>query len=252
MRKISRFFASFFAIMALWCIWTPVFAEALTPILATPTTKSFALGVDAPRTLWAQFVRDGEPRASWPTYWKESCVRTKVSCDDAWRKLPVGFVVTVPLSERELAEALRMRETTAAQKNVVAAELSAIGPDLKDIMIAEARLRSQVEYIGYTLAGLAIFIAIFVILVLYRSHHLSLKAKEQHATKNTLPDIPPLAVPTTLREKTTPHRDMYLPSDTPYASYPPSHVTGKPTCPENVRYPLGYSLGDSFLKRNKY
>ncbi len=225
MRKISRFFASFFAIAVMWCVLTPVFAQAESSTQKTPTTKSFALGVDAPPTLWAQFERDGEPRASWPAYWKEACVLTKTSCtESAWRKLPVGFVVTVPLSERELAEALRVRETIAAQKNVVAAELSAIGPDLKDIMIAEARLRSQVEFIGYTLAGLAIFIAIFVIFVLYRSRHPSLKAKEQHATKNTLPDVPPIAVPTTLREKTTPHRDMYLPSDTPYASYPPSHV----------------------------
>lgn len=159
MKYLSRFIALIVAVFMLSVAWAaPDVTHAApsgTPQLVTPdegalppvaTTEQFALGEFT--SLWAYAAAQKLPRHEWPRYWKDACVLSGIACTDhAWRKLPVGKVITAPRQANAILADEKARTAKAAVLSAVATALQ------KDLMMAkEAALRAQFRFMMSSLA----------------------------------------------------------------------------------------------------
>ncbi len=115
-------------------------------VSSVATTETFTLSKGM--TLWEIASTQKLPRHDWPDYWKDTCALSQITCtDDAWRKLPVGTVITAPrdlrvvLAERK-AELSALRAKIATQKQ----NLVELRQSLTEAKNAQEEQRRALQY----------------------------------------------------------------------------------------------------------
>lgn len=90
------------------------------PVMSPIATETITLSKGM--TLWGIASAQKLPRRDWQAYWKDTCTLSRIACtDDAWKKLSVGTVITVPRDLRVvLAE--RQSELSALKSEVAQME----------------------------------------------------------------------------------------------------------------------------------
>lgn len=137
------------------------------------TTEQFALGQYT--SLWEYAMAQKIPRHEWPAYWKDACVLSGIACTDhAWRKLPVGKVITAPRA----ANAILTEENARAAK-IAALSAQVVASQKKLMMEKEAALRAQFRLMMSSLVFFVMtLIFITTIVIVRRERALAKKARE--------------------------------------------------------------------------
>lgn len=95
---------------ALCAVFLSVFCVAVPTASAAEISANRTFSIDQNHWLWHEWKAHGQPKATWPKYWRDSCRLTRVPCTkDFWEHLPSGFVVTVPshVSQETAGESVR-------------------------------------------------------------------------------------------------------------------------------------------------
>lgn len=180
MSVFARFIALFAVFLSFFCVAPSASAVEVN------ATHTFS--VDQKHWLWHEWNSHGQPKATWPTYWRDSCRLTRVPCTkEYWENLPRGFVVTVPsYVSQEIAEeyvnkdvriATEPRVNTSSATNVVpVTQQATFVTEVKTLMSAHHTdvmdqfvvMESKVEHLQQSLQLAFLVLVCSIILLFFR------------------------------------------------------------------------------------
>src|SRR3989338_1750571 len=188
MKYLSRLIALIVAVFMLSVAWAAPSVTQAAPVVATTsgapqlvtpdegafppvaTTEQFALGEFT--SLWAYATAQKLPRHEWPRYWKDACVLSGIACtDEAWRKLPVGKVITAPRTANAI---LAEEKARTAKVAAFRAQVAALQQDL--MIVKEAALRAQFRLMMSSLALFALTLVSITAFVVLRRERMLVKS----------------------------------------------------------------------------
>jgi hypothetical protein len=123
-------------------------------------------------TLWALFMAQKRPLKEWPNYWKEASQLSGIPhTAAAWKKLPVGTVITAPRDPVaiEIDELNAQVRSNNAKLNALVTKIGVLGQRLDAIQKAEAELRAKFAKFLMGIAVLALLVVAFVGIIIFRN-----------------------------------------------------------------------------------
>ncbi len=172
-----------------------------------PTTEMMTIGKGD--TLWSIATKQKLPRQDWSKYWQETCALSKIACtDEAWKKLAVGTVITVPRSvDAILRDKQLHRDSIAAEAIRNDARVSATIHDLsqskKAMMEKEALLLARFQSILLILSALTLLVMGILLMIVVTKRRASHHPKNEEPTDSSVKDVGEMhKVPTTPTQKT--------------------------------------------------
>lgn len=141
---------------------SPAFAAEEAPVTPVAQTETHTLSKGD--TLWAVFEAQKLPRKDWPQYWKNSCAHSQITCtDEAWKKLPVGTIITTPRDPRVVsAEQQAEVKELIATISTVRQALVELRQSLNEMKNAQTELHTALQLFWIVMGTLGIFIAVCI------------------------------------------------------------------------------------------
>ncbi len=182
------------SIFTLLTFFTSGAFAAIDASASIPTTEMVTIRKGD--TLWAIATAQQLPREDWPKYWKEACALSKIACThDAWKKLAVGTVITVPRSadaifrDKQLQrDAMKIEEST---NNAIALAIKQkLDQSVKDMTEKESKLLVRFQTILMILSTFAL-IATGILLTIMVKGSAERRASGAKLTEAELPHKEP-------------------------------------------------------------
>lgn len=203
MKTIFERCATFFALSLSLILTLFVSGASATSTVESQVPTTEMITMRKGDSLWVIATAQKLPRRDWPKYWKEACTLSKIACtDDAWKKLAVGTVITVPRSADVISRDKQLQSDAIVEaiRNDARAEATKqeLAQSKVDMAEKEARLLANFQAIMAILAVLTLSVLSIVLMIVVKKSRASRRTKDAEPIDgDSTRKEPPILTPNT-------------------------------------------------------